>query len=77
MFNNIIYSLILFSQQSDSEQKTSDSSVKNTTCDKLSQELIDENDDVYDKVDQFMYIQMEFCEKSTLRYLFFKYINTF
>ncbi|XP_025409124.1 LOW QUALITY PROTEIN: eIF-2-alpha kinase GCN2 [Sipha flava] len=58
---------ITFIHQSDSGQKTSDSSVKNTTCDNLSQESIDENDDVCDKVDQFMYIQMEFCEKSTLR----------
>jgi len=59
--------LLLFSHQSDSG-KVNLSSSGNTTYDSSSQETNNENEDTIDKVDQFMYIQMEFCEKSTLRY---------
>jgi hypothetical protein len=44
-------------------------STESTIYDSSSQGINNENEDSIDKVDQFMYIQMEFCEKSTLRYL--------
>lgn len=58
--------LLLFSQ-SDSGKANLNSS-ESTIYDNSSQEINNENEDTIDKVDQFMYIQMEFCEKSTLRY---------
>lgn len=58
---------MLFSHQSDSG-KVNLSSSENTTYDSSSQGTNNENEDIIDRVDQFMYIQMEFCEKSTLRY---------
>lgn len=57
----IILKLLLFSPQSDSEKVTS-SSTESSSCDMPTQEIND------DEIHQFMYIQMEFCEKSTLRY---------
>lgn len=56
-----ILKLLLFSPQSDSEKVVSNS-IESSSCDMPMQEIND------DKIDQFMYIQMEFCEKSTLRY---------
>lgn len=58
--------LLLFSQ-SDSG-KANLNSTESTIYDSSSQGINNENEDTIDKVDQFMYIQMEFCEKSTLRY---------
>lgn len=58
---------MLFSHQSDSG-KANLSSSKSTSYDSSSQGINNEIEDTIDKVDQFMYIQMEFCEKSTLRY---------
>lgn len=59
---------MLFSQ-SDSG-KANLNSTESTIYDSSSQGINNENEneDTIDKVDQFMYIQMEFCEKSTLRY---------
>lgn len=57
----IILKLLLFSPQTDSE-KVASSSTESSSCDMPIQEIND------DKIHQFMYIQMEFCEKSTLRY---------
>lgn len=53
--------------QSDSG-KVNLNSTESTVYDSSSQGINNENEDTIDKVDQFMYIQMEFCEKSTLRY---------
>lgn len=65
MFNSWYYFYTyFFRHQSNSEKATSNSN-ENTTNDSSSQ---GKNDDLDDKTDQFMYIQMEFCEKSTLRY---------
>jgi len=59
---------LLFSQ-SDSG-KANLNSTESTIYDGSSQGINNENEneDTIDKVDEFMYIQMEFCEKSTLRY---------
>lgn len=59
---------MLFSQ-SDSG-KANLNSTESTIYDGSSQGINNENEneDTIDKVDEFMYIQMEFCEKSTLRY---------
>lgn len=57
---------LLFSHQSDSEGGTS-SSTENTTYDISKQQIHNENC-LNEEIDQSMYIQMEFCEKSTLRY---------
>lgn len=72
LFKNVHYLLfiiilLLFSHQSDSG-KANLSSSNSTTYDSSSQGINNEIEDTIDKVDQFMYIQMEFCEKSTLRY---------
>uniref|UniRef100_A0A2S2NJY9 non-specific serine/threonine protein kinase n=1 Tax=Schizaphis graminum TaxID=13262 RepID=A0A2S2NJY9_SCHGA len=47
--------------------KVNMNSTESTIYDSSSQGINNENEDSIDKVDQFMYIQMEFCEKSTLR----------
>lgn len=53
--------LLLFSHQSNSENATLSSTKNSSECSSEGNCL--ENDEF----DQFMYIQMEFCEKSTLR----------
>ncbi|VVC37487.1 Protein kinase, ATP binding site,Serine/threonine-protein kinase, active site,Protein [Cinara cedri] len=57
---------ISFIHQSNSENATS-SSAENTTCHTSNQLSINNDNCLNDEIDQSMYIQMEFCEKSTLR----------